>query len=124
MNRLVRANLSDGNDVQLKYNAYDDIVFAKDNHTQVAFDYTILGSLKAREQGGKNVKFNYDTEEQLTAVINEKGETYQFERDTKGNIIKEIGFDGMEKTYERSLAGLVQRFNGRVIAGQRINTTV
>ncbi len=77
MNRLVRANLSDGNDVQLKYNAYDDIVFAKDNHTQVAFDYTILGSLKAREQGGKNVKFNYDTEEQLTAVINEKGETYQ-----------------------------------------------
>ncbi len=109
LNRLVRANLSDGNDVQLKYNAYDDIVFAKDNHTQVAFDYTILGSLKAREQGGKNVKFNYDTEEQLTAVINEKGETYQFERDTKGNIIKEISFDELTKTYERSQAGLVQR---------------
>ncbi|MGE7092271.1 hypothetical protein ACQKII_12680 [Lysinibacillus sp. NPDC048646] len=72
LNRLVRANLSDGNDVQLKYNAYDDIVFAKDNHTQVAFDYTILGSLKAREQGGKNVKFTYDTEEQLTAVIKAK----------------------------------------------------
>ena len=99
----------DGNEVQLQYNAYDDIVFAKDNHTQVAFDYTILGSLKAREQGGKNVKFTYDTEEQLTAVINEKGEAYQFERDTKGNIIKEISFDEMEKTYERSLAGLVQR---------------
>ncbi|MFY0519801.1 RHS repeat domain-containing protein [Lysinibacillus sp. UGB7] len=99
----------DGNDVQLQYNAYDDIVFAKDNHTQVAFDYTILGSLKAREQGGKNVKFTYDTEEQLTAVINEKGEAYAFERDTKGNIIKEIGFDEMERTYERSLAGLVQR---------------
>ncbi|MET4561964.1 RHS repeat-associated protein [Lysinibacillus parviboronicapiens] len=109
LNRLVRANLSDGNDVQLKYNAYDDIVFAKDNHTQVAFDYTILGSLKAREQGGKNVKFNYDTEEQLTAVINEKGETYQFERDTKGNIIKEISFDELTKTYELSQAGLVQR---------------
>ncbi|WP_107950035.1 RHS repeat protein [Lysinibacillus parviboronicapiens] len=109
LNRLVRANLSDGNDVQLKYNAYDDIVFAKDNHTQVAFDYTILGSLMAREQGGKNVKFNYDTEEQLTAVINEKGETYQFERDTKGNIIKEISFDELTKTYERSQAGLVQR---------------
>nr|WP_232337067.1 Imm51 family immunity protein [Lysinibacillus timonensis] len=31
------------------------------------------------------------------------------ERDAKGNIIKEIGFDDMEKTYERSLAGLVQR---------------
>ncbi|MFC9539006.1 hypothetical protein ACFTQ7_03890 [Lysinibacillus sp. NPDC056959] len=29
LNRLVRANLSDGNDVQLKYDAYDDVVFAK-----------------------------------------------------------------------------------------------
>lgn len=51
------ANLSDVNDVQLKYNAYDDIVFAKDNHMQVAFDYTILGSLISREQCGKKVKF-------------------------------------------------------------------
>ncbi|MEK4171428.1 RHS repeat-associated core domain-containing protein [Lysinibacillus sp. FSL L8-0312] len=109
MNRLVRANLSDGNDVQLKYNAYDDIVIARDNHTQVAFDYTILGSLISREQGGKKVKFTYDTEEQLNAVINERGETYQFERDAKGNIIKEIGFDEVERTYERSPAGLVQR---------------
>ncbi|ERI10664.1 DUF6531 domain-containing protein [Aneurinibacillus aneurinilyticus] len=109
LNRLVRANLSDGNDVQLKYDAYDDVVFAKDNHTQVAFDYTILGSLISREQGGKKVKFSYDTEEQLTDVINEKGEAYQFERDAKGNIVKEIGFDDMERTYERSLAGLVQR---------------
>ncbi|QPQ30160.1 DUF6531 domain-containing protein [Lysinibacillus sp. JNUCC 51] len=109
LNRLVRANLSDGNDVQLKYDAYDDVVFAKDNHTQVAFDYSILGSLLSREQGGKKVKFTYDTEEQLTAVINEKGEVYQFERDTKGNIIKEIGFDELTRTYERSLAGLVQR---------------
>ncbi|WP_349662310.1 DUF6531 domain-containing protein [Lysinibacillus zambalensis] len=109
LNRLVRANLSDGNDVQLKYNAYDDVIFAKDNHTQVAFDYTILGSLISREQGGKKVKFTYDTEELLTAVVNEKGEAYKFERDTKGNIIKEIGFDEIERTYERSLAGLVQR---------------
>ncbi|MGE7928267.1 RHS repeat-associated core domain-containing protein [Lysinibacillus xylanilyticus] len=109
MNRLVRVNLSDGNDVQLKYNSYDDIVFAKDNHTQVAFDYTILGNLVSREQGGKKVKFTYDAEEQLTAIINEKGEAYQFERDTKGNIIKEISFDEMERTYERSQAGLVQR---------------
>gem|GEM_PF-5868668 len=62
----------DGNDVQLKYNAYNDVIFAKDNHKQVALDYTILGSLISREQGGKKVKFTYDTNEQLTAVINEK----------------------------------------------------
>ncbi|MEK5039319.1 DUF6531 domain-containing protein [Sporosarcina sp. FSL K6-3457] len=111
LNRLVRANLSDGNDVRLRYDAYDDVVLAKDNHTQVSFAYTILGSLIAREQGGKNVKFTYDTEEQLTAVINEKGETYTFERDPKGSISQEIGFDGLTKTYERSQAGLVQKIH-------------
>ncbi|MEC1180004.1 RHS repeat-associated core domain-containing protein [Metasolibacillus meyeri] len=42
-------------------------------------------------------------------MINEKGEMYQFERDAKGQIEKEIGFDGMERTYERSPAGLVER---------------
>lgn len=68
---------SDGNDIQLKYNAYNDVIFAKDNHTQVAFDYTILCSLISREQGEKKVKFTYDTNEKLTAVINEKGEVYQ-----------------------------------------------
>jgi len=29
LNRLIRANLSDDNDVQLQYNAYDEVVFAK-----------------------------------------------------------------------------------------------
>ena len=85
MNRLVRANLSDGNDVQLKYNAYDDIVLAKDNHTQVAFDYyTILGSLKAREQGGKKVKFAYDTEEQLTLSSMKKAKRISLNEIRKG----------------------------------------
>ncbi|MEK5039325.1 hypothetical protein [Sporosarcina sp. FSL K6-3457] len=101
-----------GNDVCLQYNAYDDVVLAKDNHTQVSFAYTILGSLTSRKQGGgKNVTFTFDAEEQLTAVINEKGEAYQFERDTKGNIIKETSFDKLTKMYERSQAGLVQKIH-------------
>lgn len=62
-NRFAHAKLPDGNDVQLQYDGYDDVVFAKDNHTQVTFDYTILGSLTSREQGGKKVRFAYDTEE-------------------------------------------------------------
>ncbi|MEK4424985.1 hypothetical protein [Solibacillus sp. FSL K6-1523] len=67
--------------------------------------------MTSRKQGGKKVEFTYDTEEQLTAVINEKGETYQFEQDTKGNISQEIGFDELAKTYERRLAGLVQKIH-------------
>ncbi|WP_285398407.1 hypothetical protein [Lysinibacillus sp. fls2-241-R2A-57] len=77
------------------------------------FHYDNLNRLvRANLSDGNDVqlKYNaYDTEEQLNAVINERGETYQFERDMKGNIIKEVGFDEMERTYERSLAGLVQR---------------
>ncbi|WP_421662239.1 hypothetical protein [Lysinibacillus telephonicus] len=80
--------------------------------------------MKSREQGGKKVRFAYDTEEQLIAVFNEKGEAYQFERDAKGNIIKEIGFDDMTRTYERVYRDWFRELIDLVIAGQHINMTI
>lgn len=111
LNRLVQAKLPDGNEVELEYNAYKDVIRAKDNHTEAHFEYTVLGSLKTRKQGNKTVRFTYDTEERLTSVINEKGEIYQFERDVKGNITKEIGFDKVTRTYERDQAGVLKKIN-------------
>ena len=108
LNRLVKANLADGNEIQLEYNSYDDVVRAKDKQTEVLFEYTILGSLKSRMQCGRKVEFKYNTEEQLESVINEKGEIYQFERDIKGNISKEVGYDGVTREYERDFSGLLQ----------------
>ena len=111
LNRLVRVNLADGNEIQLQYNAYDDVVHALDKQTEVAFEYTILGNLRSRTQGGRKVEFKYDTEERLESVTNEKSEIYQFERDLKGAIVKEVSFDKVTRTYERDLSGLVQKIN-------------
>jgi len=44
--RFIQVNLSDDSDVELQYNAYDDIVLAKNNHTQVFFVYTILSIIQ------------------------------------------------------------------------------
>lgn len=121
LNRLVKAWMADGNMLEFKYNGYDDITYAKDKQTEVSFTYTPLGNIASRTQKGKTVRFKYDIEEQLTAIINEKGETYEFERDVKGNIAKEVGFDKVEKIYKRDQSGLVKRIcrpGGRFTAYQ------
>lgn len=107
MSRLVRASLADGNEIHLQYNGYNDVVNVRDRHTEVKFEYTALGSLHSRIQGGRKVTFEYDTEERLETITNENGETYEFERDIKGNITKETGYDSVTRTYGRDLSGLV-----------------
>ena len=108
LNRIVKANLAGGNEIELQYDAYDDIVHAKDKQTEVSFEYTILGSLRSRTQNGRKIKYKYDTEENLVSVTNEKNEVYQFERDIKGNISKEVGYDGVTRAYERDYSGLLR----------------
>jgi len=111
LNRLVGAKLADGNEVQLAYDGYEDILHAKDRHTEVDFTYTILGSLASRTQGGRKTMYAYNSQEELTSVTNEKGEVYRFERDEKGNIIREEGYDNIIRTYERDYSGLITKIN-------------
>jgi RHS repeat-associated protein len=109
LDRLVRTALPDSNAIRLRYNAYDEVVQATDDKHDVRFAYTPLGSLKLREEKGASLRFAYNTEEQLTAVINEKGEHYRFGRNANGAILSETGFDGMLRRYHRSPAGRVLR---------------
>lgn len=53
----------------------------------------------------------------MISIVNEKGERYQFERDVKGNVIKETGYDKVARIYELDYSGLikkVKRPGGRV----------
>ncbi len=111
LNRLVKAKLADGNEIQLAYDGYEDVVHAKDRQTEVDFTYTILGSLESRTQDGRKITYGYNSEEELVSVTNEKGEVYRFERDVKGNIVKEVGYDNLTRTYERDYSGLVTKIN-------------
>ena len=111
LNRMVRAYLSDGNQVALTYDGYDGVLKAKDSQREVNFTYTILGSMTSRTQDGRTLRYHYDSEEQLVSVTNEKGETWEFERDVRGNIIKEVQYGGQTYEYERDHSGLITKIH-------------
>ncbi|MGN6714479.1 DUF6531 domain-containing protein [Anaerocolumna jejuensis] len=109
LNRMVRAYLSDGNQIALTYDGYDGVLKAKDNNREVSFTYTILGSITSRTQGERTIRYDYNSEEQLVSVTNEKGEIWQFDRDEKGNITREIQYGGQTYAYERDYSGLITK---------------
>lgn len=99
----------DGNKHQFKYDAADNVIEAKDANRKVAFTYWGLGNLKTRKENGHTINFNYNTEEQLTSIINEHGEAYRFTLDPLGQIVGEWGFDGLQRRYVRDAAGRVTK---------------
>jgi RHS repeat-associated protein len=107
LGRATEIFLPDGNHVLLQYNAYEDVVVARDKHHHVRFDYTPMGSLKMREENGAKMHFIYNREEQLTTMVNEQGNTYRFNRNERGDIIEETGFDGLSRSYQRDASGKV-----------------
>lgn len=111
LDRVIKVRKYDGNNVQLKYNAYEEVVLAEDDQHRVKFEYTPLGSLKAREENGVRIQFNYNTEERLMSLVNEHSESYRFKYDKRGSIIQETGFDELTRQYLRDAAGKVVRVN-------------
>jgi len=111
LDRIKEIQQADNNIINLQYNAYDEVVALKDKQRNVNFEYTLLGSLKTREENGVKVHFKYDTEEDLLEITNEHSEKYNFNRNQNGEIIKESGFDGLTRFYNRDRAGKVIKVN-------------
>lgn len=88
-----------------------NMIHAKDNIREVKFTYGALGILKSREQERHRITFGYNSELQLRRIGNEAGENYFFELDGLGQVITEIGFDGLRREYERDGSGRVTRVN-------------
>ncbi|MBC9909424.1 RHS repeat-associated core domain-containing protein [Chitinophaga varians] len=107
LGRIIGIRQADGEQLRLQYNAYDDVLEASDRHGSVRFEYTAMGSLRARDENGTKVHFVYNRDEQLTGVVNEHGEMFRFTRNSCGDIIQETGFDGITRHYERDAAGRV-----------------
>jgi RHS repeat-associated protein len=111
LDRVIKVKKYDGNTLQLKYDAYEQVVYAQDDQHRVEFEYTPLGSLKAREENGTRIQFNYNTEDRLISLVNEHSEAYRFKYDKRGSIIQETGFDGLSWQYLRDNTGKVVRIN-------------
>ena len=109
LGRVVKVKEPDGNVRHLSYDAGDNVINAKDEYYDVIFEYSGTGKLTLRSQAGAAVRFEYDKEEQLTAVINEHGKIYQFELNANGDVIQESGFDGLIRKYHRKEIGLATR---------------
>jgi RHS repeat-associated protein len=109
LNRIVRLEQPDGNRTLLEYDAYDDVLFAKDAHHKIQFEYTPLGSIKSRTENNTRVEFQYNKEDQLVSIINENGSTYWFKRDGAGLIVQETGFDGLTREYIHDGAGKIEK---------------
>jgi RHS repeat-associated protein len=107
LNRLTAMHLPDGNTVHLEYNGYDEVIRASDKHNNVQFEYTVLGNLKKRIRNNTEQRFIYDTEERLRTVVNEQGRHYIFDYNKRGEIIKETGFDGLQRQYDRDSTGKI-----------------
>ena len=97
----------DGNIRRLRYDGEGNIIRAKDLQHDVRFEYAGMDRMKARIEAGTRVEFQYDTEEQLTGIVNEHGFAYRFALDANGNVTEEQGFDGIRRVYGRDAAGRV-----------------
>ncbi|MEM7158302.1 MAG: DUF6531 domain-containing protein [Myxococcota bacterium] len=109
LGRAVRIDEADGNTRQLAYDGEGNVVRARDRLRDVAFTYQGLGVPTSRTIGGTTVRFEYDTEERLTAFINEKGHAYRFERDPAGDLLAELCFDETKRVYKRDAAGRITK---------------
>lgn len=108
-NRVVRIAEPDGNVRQLQYDGEGNLVRAVDKLRSVEFTYQGLGKVTSRTIAGQTVRYEYDTEERLTAFINEKGLAYRFERDPLGDVLAEMSFDEAKRIYERDACGRVAK---------------
>jgi RHS repeat-associated protein len=109
LGNVLKVREPDGNVRVLEYDGEENIVRAKDQQHDVRFRYVGMNRLGEREEAGTQVQFKYDTEENLTGIVNEHGFAYRFGLDVLGNVVSESGFDGLTRTYERDAAGQVVR---------------
>ncbi|UPK71872.1 DUF6531 domain-containing protein [Chitinophaga filiformis] len=105
LGRATEVHVPDGNVVQLQYNAYLNVIRAKDKYNDVKFQYTPLGKVKLREENGVKMHFVYDTEEQLNTVVDQHGSSFRFVRNARGEIIEDRSFDGIIRRYSMDATG-------------------
>ena len=94
----------------LRYNSYEDVVEASEGFHRVKYKYSPMGDILQREgEDGSVLRFAYDRMDRLRMLTNEHGEEYTFDRNLRGEIIGETGFDRMYRRYMRDRSGRVIR---------------
>jgi YD repeat-containing protein len=111
LGRVVRIHEPDGDVREFAYDGEGNVVHARDRLHDVRFVYRGMNRLASRSEAGTSVSFLYDTEEQLTSIVNEHGAVYRFVLGPTGQVDEEHGFDGLMRKYRRDAAGRVLRID-------------
>ena len=94
----------------LRYNSYEDVVEASEGFHRVKYKYSPMGDILQREgEDGSVLRFAYDRMDRLRMLTNEHGEEYTFDRNLRGEIVGETGFDRMHRRYMRDRSGRIIR---------------
>lgn len=109
LGRVIKIKDFDGNTIELAYDGIDNLIQYNDDHQEVKYAYRGMWKLAWRADQRGTTQYRYNTEEQLTKILNEKGEAYTFTLDSVGNVLQEQSFDDAIKKYERDLAGQVTK---------------
>jgi RHS repeat-associated protein len=107
LGRIVEVREPDGNVRQLEYDPEGNVTAYRDLWREGAYGYTGLHKLARQEEGGAQLRMEYDTEDRPAALVNEKGERHCFVRDERGLVVEEVGFAGGIWRYRRDAAGRV-----------------
>ncbi len=105
-NRLVEALYADGRRIACAYDGADNLTSYHEGESLIEFRYSGLGMVVERTDGaGGRVRYAYDSEEQLLAVGNERGELSRFLRDPLGRVERELDYWGQQREYKYDAAG-------------------
>ena len=94
---------------RMRYDPEGNLLEAETATRRVQLRYAGFHRVVEREEGGTVIRFEHDTEDRLTGVVNEAGERYGFELDEAGRVKAEVGFDGGRRLFFRDRAGQVNR---------------
>jgi YD repeat-containing protein len=109
LGNLVGAELVMGVRWRFEYDAEQNRTRSSDAQRDISFTYTGYYRLHSRTEAGATMWLHYDTEDQLVAVENEAAERYVYERDRRGFVVAESGFDGSTRRWERDACGRATR---------------
>ncbi|WCC41205.1 DUF6531 domain-containing protein (plasmid) [Tenacibaculum finnmarkense] len=107
LGRIEKVYDYDGNEISMAYDGIDNLLQYQDQHQKVKYSYRGMWKLTSRSDNRGTTRYNYNTEEQLTQITNEKRNTYRFFLDKAGHTIEETSFDQESKLFKRDLAGKV-----------------
>ncbi|MBT8339339.1 MAG: DUF4123 domain-containing protein [Desulfatitalea sp.] len=105
--RLLTAQSPGGLSQHFEWDPEDNLLLHTDaaGH-QTRFTYTGLNEIAQRiNADDTRITYQYDTEEQLTALINERGQTHRFEYDPAGRLNAQTDYYGNTHRYTFDPAG-------------------